>query len=220
MFDINYALNLLPFMLKRLNITLSISLLSLIFGLIIALIIAIICNCEFKGLYSLAKIYVSFFRGTPLITQLFFLYFGLPQIIPFFNRVNGFTIAIIGLSLNSGAYMSEAIRGAISSIDKGQMEASLSVGMSYFQAMRRIIMPQAARVAIPTLFNSFINIIKGTALTFTIGVTEVMATAKMEGASSYRYFEAFANVIIIYWIVVQLFSFIQQKIEIKMSKAY
>lgn len=220
MFDINYAINLFPFMLKKLNITLSISLLSLIFGLIIALIIAFICNCKFKGLYSLAKIYVSFFRGTPLITQLFFLYFGLPQIIPFFNRVNGFTIAIIGLSLNSGAYMSEAIRGAISSIDKGQMEASLSVGMSYFQAMRRIIMPQAARVATPTLFNSFINIIKGTALTFTIGVTEVMATAKMEGASSYRYFEAFANVIIIYWIVVQLFSFIQQKIEIKMSKAY
>ncbi|PUU94489.1 amino acid ABC transporter permease [Halanaerobium sp.] len=220
MFDINYAINLFPFMIKKLNITLSISLLSLMFGLIIALIIAFICNCKFKGLYSLAKIYVSFFRGTPLITQLFFLYFGLPQIIPFFNRVNGFTIAIIGLSLNSGAYMSEAIRGAISSIDKGQMEASLSVGMSYFQAMRRIIMPQAARVAIPTLFNSFINIIKGTALTFTIGVTEVMATAKMEGASSYRYFEAFANVIIIYWIVVQLFSFIQQKIEIKMSKAY
>jgi putative amino-acid transport system permease protein len=212
MFDINYAINLFPFMIKKLNITLSISLLSLMFGLIIALIIAFICNCKFKGLYSLAKIYVSFFRGTPLITQLFFLYFGLPQIIPFFNRVNGFTIAIIGLSLNSG--------GAISSIDKGQMEASLSVGMSYFQAMRRIIMPQAARVAIPTLFNSFINIIKGTALTFTIGVTEVMATAKMEGASSYRYFEAFANVIIIYWIVVQLFSFIQQKIEIKMSKAY
>jgi putative amino-acid transport system permease protein len=220
MFDINYAINLFPFMIKKLNITLSISLLSLMFGLIIALIIVFICNCKFKGLYSLAKIYVSFFRGTPLITQLFFLYFGLPQIIPFFNRVNGFTIAIIGLSLNSGAYMSEAIRGAISSIDKGQMEASLSVGMSYFQAMRRIIMPQAARVAIPTLFNSFINIIKGTALTFTIGVTEVMATAKMEGASSYRYFEAFANVIIIYWIVIQLFSFIQQKIEIKMSKAY
>ncbi|ADL13772.1 amino acid ABC transporter permease [Acetohalobium arabaticum] len=219
-FSFDFALNLFPLMLKRLNITLGMSLLSLLFGIIIAIIIAIIIQTKVKILYPLTKVYVSFFRGTPLITQLFFLYFGLPQLIPVLKEASGFTIAIMGLSLNSGAYMSEAIRGAISSVEKGQMEAALSVGMTYLQAMKRIILPQAARVAIPALSNSFINIIKGTALTFTIGVTEVMATAQMEGAAAYRYFEAFTNVIIIYWGIVQLFSYLQKKLEIKMNKAY
>ncbi|RKD22345.1 amino acid ABC transporter membrane protein, PAAT family (TC 3.A.1.3.-) [Caminicella sporogenes DSM 14501] len=219
-FSFDFALNLLPLMLKYLHVTLSMSILSLFLGLFIAIIITLITENKIKILYPIVKVYVSFFRGTPLIAQLFFLYFGLVQIFPSLKGMNGFTTSIIGLSLNSSAYMSETIRGAISSVDKGQMEACLSVGMTYLQAMRRIILPQAARVAIPALSNNFIDIIKGSSLAFTLGVTELMATAQMEGASAYRFFEAFTDVIIIYWSIISLFEYLQKKLELIMNKAY
>lgn len=219
-FDLKFALNLFPLMIKYLKVTLSMSVLALFLALILAVFIALIVQTKIKILYPIAKVYVSFFRGTPLVAQLFFLYFGIVQLIPSLRGMNSFTAAVIGLSLNSSAYMSETLRGAISSVDKGQMEACLSVGMSYLQAMRRIILPQAARVAIPALSNNFIDIIKGSSLAFTLGVTELMATAQMEGAASYRFLEAFTDVIIMYWVIISAFGFLQKKLEIKMNQAY
>ncbi|MCT4604925.1 MAG: amino acid ABC transporter permease [Marinisporobacter sp.] len=219
-FSFDFAWGLLPLMLKYLHVTLIMSILSLLFGLMIAIIITLIIQRRLKILYPIARVYVSFFRGTPLIAQLFFLYFGLVQLFPSLKGMDAFTAAVIGLSLNASAYMSETIRGAISSVDRGQMEAALSVGMTYIQGMRRIILPQAARVAIPALSNNFIDIIKGSSLAFTLGVTEIMATAQMEGAAAYRFFEAFTDVIIIYWVMIGFFGYLQKKIEIKMSKAY
>jgi putative amino-acid transport system permease protein len=219
-FSFDFAWGLLPLMLKYLHVTLIMSILSLLFGLMIAIMITLIIQRRLKILYPIARVYVSFFRGTPLIAQLFFLYFGLVQLFPSLKGMDAFTAAVIGLSLNASAYMSETIRGAISSVDRGQMEAALSVGMTYIQGMRRIILPQAARVAIPALSNNFIDIIKGSSLAFTLGVTEIMATAQMEGAAAYRFFEAFTDVIIIYWALIGLFAYLQKKIEIKMSKAY
>ncbi|MCT4595264.1 MAG: amino acid ABC transporter permease [Anaeromicrobium sp.] len=219
-FSFKFALRLLPLMLKYLHVTLFMSVLSLVFGLMIGIMIALIIQTKIKILYPITRIYVSFFRGTPLIAQLFFLYFGLVQIFPSLKGMDAFTAAVIGLSLNASAYMSETIRGAISSVDKGQMEGALSIGMTYLQAMRRIILPQAARVAIPALSNNFIDIIKGSSLAFTLGVVEIMATAQMEGAAAYRFFEAFTDVIIIYWALIWFFGYLQKKLEIKMSKAY
>lgn len=219
-FSLDFALGLLPLMLKYLHVTLFMSVLSLVFGLMIAIIVALIIQTKIKIIYPITKIYVSFFRGTPLIAQLFFLYFGLVQIFPSLKGMDAFTAAVIGLSLNASAYMSETIRGAISSVDKGQMEGALSIGMTYLQAMRRVILPQAARVAIPALSNNFIDIIKGSSLAFTLGVTEIMATAQMEGASAYRFFEAFTDVIIIYWGIISLLGYLQKKLEIKMSEGY
>ena len=121
------------------------------------------------------------------------------------------------MSLNSSAYMAESLRGAISSIDRGQMEAAMSVGMTYFQAMRRIILPQAFRVALPTLCSSFINVLKDTSLTFYIGVKEMMATAQLEAASSYRYLEAFIDVLLIYWLLTSLLGFASRKLEQRMN---
>ncbi|KNF10176.1 amino acid ABC transporter membrane protein, PAAT family [Gottschalkia purinilytica] len=219
-FDVKFALNLFPLMLKYLKTTLAMSILSLLLALAIAIIIALIMQTKVKILYLIAKVYVSFFRGTPLVAQLFFLYFGIVQLIPSLKSINAFTAATIGLSLNASAYMSETLRGAILSVDKGQIEACLSVGMTYFQAMRRVVLPQAVRVAVPPLSNNFIDIIKGSSLAFTLGVTELMATAQMEGASSYKFLEAFTDVIIVYWIIISFFSFLQKKLEIKMNKAY
>ncbi|ARE88082.1 amino acid ABC transporter permease [Clostridium formicaceticum] len=217
-FDIQFALRLVPLMMQYLKVTLLLSVLTMIIGLIIAFIISLIIDARITFLSPLMKIYVSFFRGTPLLAQLFLLYFGLAQVIPVLLKLSAFNAALIVLSLNSAAFMSEAIRGAIMGIDKGQMEACMSIGMTYWQAMRRIILPQAIRTAIPALSNSFINIVKSSSLAYTIGVTEMMAMAQLEAASSYRYLEAFVVIILVYWLIISVLTYMQDKLELRLNQ--
>ena len=219
-FDVDFALNLFPLMFRYLQVTLTMSVLALCLALVLAIVISLIIQVGVKGLCPIVTAYVSFFRGTPLIAQLFFLYFGVVQLVPALKDLDAFTAAVIGLSLNSSAYMSETLRGAILSVDKGQMEACLSVGMTYLQAMRRIILPQAARIAIPALSNNFVDIIKGSALAFTLGVTELMATAQTEGASAYRFLESFTDVILMYWLITLVFGYLQHNLENRLNQAY
>lgn len=220
MFDLSFVFKLIPIMLKYLVVTLKMSLLALVLGLIVAIIIALVVDAKVPVLSKLSKIYVSFFRGTPLVAQMFFIYFGMIQIVPILKNLEAFTAVVIVLGLNSSAYFSESLRGAISSVDKGQIEACYALGMTYTQAMMRVVLPQAIRVAIPAMMNTFADIIKGSALAFTIGVTEIMATAQSEAAVSYKYLEAFTCVIIIYWSINCVLVFIQNKLEIKMNEAY
>ncbi len=126
----------------------------------------------------LARFYISIFRGTPLIAQLFMIYYGLPQ---FGIELDPIPAAMIGLSLNTAAYTSETLRAAISAIDKGQWEAAASIGMTPWQTLRRAILPQAARVALPPLSNSFISLVKDTSLAATIQVPELFR----QGAVNY-----------------------------------
>lgn len=220
MFDFSFVLNLIPIMLKYLTVTLNMSFLALILGLVVGVIIALIVDSKMPILSKISKVYVSFFRGTPLIAQMFLIYFGLIQIIPVLKDLEAFTAVVIVLGLNSSAYFSESLRGAIASVDKGQIEACYAFGMTYTQAMVRVVLPQAIRVAIPAMMNTFADIIKGSALAFTIGVTEIMATAQSEAAVTYKYLEAFTCVIIIYWVINLLLVFVQNKLERKMSEAY
>jgi putative S-methylcysteine transport system permease protein len=219
-FDLMFTLEFIPFLLKTIHITIIIAVSSMIFGLIIGTSLALIRVYRIKGLYNLTSLYISFFRGTPLIVQLFLLYYGLPQIVPVLKHMNAFSAAIIGLSLNSGAYMAETIRGAILSVDKGQMEASLSIGMNPWQAMKRIILPQAARIAIPSLANTFISLLKESSLAFTLGVAEMLARSKMAAAATYRVFESYLAAAVVYWAITIVFSYIQKKIELRVNKAY
>lgn len=219
-FDVGFIAKLIPIMLKYLTVTLKMSFLALILGLIVSIIIALVVDAKIPILDKLAKIYISFFRGTPLVAQLFFIYFGLIRIIPALKALDAFNASVIVLGLNSSAYFAESLRGAISSVDKGQIEASYAFGMTYTQAMYRIILPQAIRVAIPAMTNTFADIIKGSSLAFTIGVTEIMASAQSEAAASYKYLEAFTCVVIIYWIINLLLVFVQNKLEKKLSEAY
>lgn len=217
-FDINFAVKILPIMAKYLKITLSLAALSLLIGLILAFIISMIIYAKVPVLSQFFKVYISFFRGTPLVAQLFCVYFGLLPSLPSLTlKITSFGAALIVMSLNSSAYMAESLRGALSSIDKGQIEAAMSIGMTYIQTMRRIVLPQAFRVALPTLGSSFINVLKDTSLTFSIGVKEMMAAAQLEAASSYRYLEGFVDVLIIYWILTSLLSLLQSKLEKKFN---
>ncbi|HGF7177360.1 MULTISPECIES: amino acid ABC transporter permease [Vibrio] len=219
-FDFHYMLELLPILLKYLGTTLEMASWGLVFALILALILANIRVFKVPVLDPLSQLYISFFRGTPLLVQLFLLYYGLPQVFPLLVGLDAFSAAVIGLTLHFAAYMAESIRAAIIGIDRSQMEASLSVGMTTSQAMRRIILPQATRVALPSLMNYFIDMIKSTSLAFTLGVAEIMAKAQMEASSSFRFFEAFLAVALIYWVVVLVLTRLQSWAEQKFNKAY
>lgn len=219
-FDVDYTLGIFPILFKYIDITLSMAFISGAIALIIAIIIAIIKTYNTKVLSQIADVYISFFRGTPLLVQLFLLYYGLPQIFPSFSSMDAYAASVLGLSLHFSAYMAEAIRGAISSIEKGQFEAANSLGMSQTQTFVYIILPQAIRVAIPSLMNNFIDLVKSTSLAFTLGVPEIMAKAQLEASSSFKYFESFLAVAIVYWVIVITFGYLQRKLEKKLNKAY
>ncbi|WP_261857609.1 amino acid ABC transporter permease [Photobacterium sanguinicancri] len=219
-FDFDYMLSLIPILMGYLGVTLTMALWGLLFSLIIAVVIALIRIYRIPVLNQLAQLYISFFRGTPLLVQLFLLYYGLPQVFPIFIGLDAFSAAVIGLSLHFAAYKAESIRAAINGIDRSQMEASLSIGMTELQAMRRVILPQATRIALPSLMNYFIDMIKSTSLAFTLGVAEIMARAQMEASSSFKFFEAFLAVALIYWLMVVVLTRVQYWAETKLNKAY
>ena len=218
-FDFQYVYELLPTLFKYLGVTMEMALLGFVFALILALGLALVRVFKLPVIQHFASLFISFFRGTPLLVQLFLLYYGLPQISSLF-LMDAFTAAVLGLSLHFAAYMAESIRASILGIDKSQMEACLSIGMTRLQAMRRVILPQASRVATPSLMNYFIDMIKSTSLAFTLGVAEIMAKAQMEASSSFKFFESFLAVAVIYWIIVLFFTRIQDLLEYQLNKAY
>lgn len=163
--SIQLVIDSLPFLLKGAGYTLQLSIGGMFFGLLLGFILALMRLSPIWPVRWLARFYISIFRGTPLIAQLFMIYYGLPQ---FGIELDPIPSAMIGLSLNTAAYAAETLRAAISSIDKGQWEAAASIGMTPWQTMRRAILPQAARVALPPLSNSFISLVKDTSLAATI----------------------------------------------------
>jgi putative amino-acid transport system permease protein len=218
--DLQYMLGLVPVILGYVPLTLAMAGVAMVLALSIASLLAVERVVRVPVLDRLVGIFISFFRGTPLLVQLFLFYYGLPQIVSFLTQINGVTASIMGLTLHFSAYMTESIRAAIIGIDRSQWEASQAVGMTQSQMMRRIILPQAARIAAPTLVNYFIDMIKGTSLAFTLGVTEMMGATQKEAAGSFLYFEAFLVVAILYWIIVESLSFGQRLLEVHLNKAH
>lgn len=217
--DLPYMLGLVPVLLRYLPVTLGMALAAMVLALALALLLAMVRVLRLPVLDAGARLFVSFFRGTPLLVQLFLFYYGLPQLVPAFSAMGGVTAAVMGLTLHFAAYMAESIRGAIGGVDRSQWEASQAVGMTQIQAMRRIILPQAARIAAPSLVNSFVDMIKSTSLAFTLGVTEMMGAAQREAAGSFRYLEAFLLVAVFYWVIVEALSVVQRRLEARLGQA-
>jgi putative S-methylcysteine transport system permease protein len=217
--DIDYMIGLVPVILGYVPLTIGMALAAMVCALLLACLMAVERVIRVPVLDQLVQLFISFFRGTPLLVQLFLFYYGLPQILPVLSGINGVTAAIIGLTLHFSAYMAESIRAAILGVDRSQWEASQAVGMTQAQAMRRIILPQAARVAAPTLVNYFIDMIKSTSLAFTLGVTEMMGATQKEAAGSFLYFEAFLVVAMLYWAIVETLSLLQKQLERHLNKA-
>ena len=217
--DLDYMLGLVPVILGYVPLTIGMALAAMVCALALASLMAVERVVRVPVLDQFVQLFISFFRGTPLLVQLFLFYYGLPQILPVLAGINGVTAAIIGLTLHFSAYMAESIRAAILGVDRSQWEAAQAVGMTQVQSMRRIILPQAARVAAPTLVNYFIDMIKSTSLAFTLGVTEMMGATQKEAAGSFLYFEAFLVVAMLYWAIVETLSFLQKRLELRLNKA-
>jgi putative amino-acid transport system permease protein len=218
--DLGYMLGLVPVILRYVPLTLGMAIAAMAMALVLASVLAVIRVLKVPVVDPVVGVFISFFRGTPLLVQLFLFYYGLPQIVSALTQINGVTAAIMGLTLHFSAYMAESIRGAITGVDRSQWEAAASVGMTRLQAMRRIVLPQAARVAAPTLLNYFIDMIKSTSLAFTLGVTEMMGAAQKEAAGSFRYFEAFLVVAVIYWVIVEALAAVQRRMETRLHRAF
>lgn len=200
--------------LPGLKVTVPLTILSFFFGLIIALLIALVRVSKVPVLHSIARFYVWIFRGTPLLVQLFIIFFGLPSI---GITLNAFPAAVIAFSLNVGAYTSETLRAAITSIPKGQMEAGYTVGLHYFQILRYIVLPQAFKVAFPPLFNSFIGLTKDTSLAASITVAEMFLKAQQIAARTYEPFALYCEVGLIYLLFCTALSRLQAYGEKKLG---
>lgn len=210
-FDVKIIFTQIPDILEALPITLELAILSMFFGLLLAVVLAIVKIKRIPVLRQLVSVYISVIRGTPIIVQLYISYFGIPISLKYINYAYGtnfnvnnvpnIVFAIVAMALNEAAYNAEVIRGALESIDKGQIEAANSLGMTYWQAFRRIIFPEALLIALPALGNSFIGLIKGTSLAFTCAIVEMTAKGKILANHNYRYFEMYISLAIIYWIV-------------------
>ncbi|WP_281982550.1 amino acid ABC transporter permease [Thalassorhabdomicrobium marinisediminis] len=218
--DLDYMADLVPVLLGYVPLTLFMALVGMAFALVLASILAVERVFRVPVLDLFVRLFISFFRGTPLLVQLFLFYYGLPQVLSFLTTIDGVTATIMGLTLHFSAYMAESIRAAILGVDRSQWEAAQAVGMTQSQMMLQIILPQAARVAAPTLVNYFIDMIKGTSLAFTLGVTELMGATQKEAAGSFLYFEAFLVVAALYWVMVEALSFAQRHLETYLNKAY
>jgi putative S-methylcysteine transport system permease protein len=213
-------LGLVPVILRYVPLTLGMAIAAMAMALVIASVLAVVRVLKVPVFDAVVAVFISFFRGTPLLVQLFLFYYGLPQVMPALTAIDGVTAAIMGLTLHFAAYMAESIRAAITGVDRSQWEAGFAVGMTRLQLMRRIILPQAARIAAPTLLNYFIDMIKSTSLAFTLGVTEMMGATQKEAAGSFRYFEAFLVVACLYWIIVEALSFVQRRMEARLHRAF
>ncbi|WP_134685987.1 amino acid ABC transporter permease [Brevibacillus migulae] len=205
----------LPLVKGAFTYTLSLTVISFVLGLILAILTALARISGVKVLQGIARFYVSIIRGTPLLVQLFIIFYGMPSI---GITIDPFPSAIIGFSLNVGAYCSEIVRAAILSIPKGQWEAAYSIGMSYPQALLRIILPQAARVSVPPLSNSFISLVKDTSLAASILVAEMFRKAQEIAARTFEPLLVYIEAALIYWIICMFLSFLQDKLEHRLDR--
>ena len=203
-FDMNLVVNSFPLLLIGAGVTVQITVLSTAIGFVIGLIVGVARISNLRVLRMLAEVYVEFFRGTPLLVQIFLFYFALPVITG--QRIDPFIAAISACGINSGAYVAEIFRAGIQSIDDGQMEAGRSLGMTWLQTMRYIIVPQAFKRVIPPLGNEFIAMLKDSSLVSVIGFEELTRRGQLIIAKTYGSFEIWMSVAVIYLVMTLTIS--------------
>ncbi|MDQ1124669.1 amino acid ABC transporter permease [Microbacterium trichothecenolyticum] len=204
-----------PMLLAGLTGTIPLSLASFAIGLVIALGMALLRLSRNVVLSGFARFYISVIRGTPLLVQLFVIFYGLPAV---GVVIDPFPAAIIAFSLNVGGYAAEVIRAAILSVPRGQWEAAHTVGLSYRKTLTRIILPQAARVSVPPLSNTFISLVKDSSLASLILVSELFRQAQNIAAFSYEFMAVYLEAALIYWLFCLVLSFAQNALEKRLDR--
>ena len=215
-FNTDLVMSALPLLLMGAGVTVKITAISVALGIVIGLFVGIARICHSKPLRVLAAIYVDFLRGTPLLVQIFLMYFALPVVTG--QRIDPFLAAIASCSINSGAYVAEIFRAGIQSIDAGQMEAGRSLGMSWGQTMRYVIVPQAFKRVIPPLGNEFIALLKDSSLVSVIGFEELTRRGQLIIARTYGSLEIWVSVAILYLIMTltisRLVAYLERRFDV------
>lgn len=214
--DLRYMIEIIPRIAVYLPVTIAMAIGSMIIALILGIGLTYLYNKKWSKWFI--EFYLLIFRGFPTIVILFVIYFGIPQIIGFGSEWSAISVATFALGLKQAAYSIEVFRSSLIAIDKGQLEAGLSIGLTPFQVQRRIIFPQALRTMIPPMGNNFIGLLKETSLAFSIGVTEIFGEGKMIASQNFRYFEVYFVVGVLYVLVIFVYSIIQEYLEKRVSK--
>ena len=223
-FDFKFMLEIVPtLVLQGLPVAAKIAFVSFIFGVIIGLFAAVMRIYKVPVLSQLSGVYISFFRGTPLMVQIMIFYYGIPIILRAINAkynlawdvssISAMTWMFLAYSLNVGSYLSESIRAAILSVSHGQTEAGYSLGMSTPKVLQRIVIPQALKVAVPNFGNTFISLIKDTSLAFVASVPEILGQAKIIAGRSNMFFECYLVAALVYWVVCIILEQILRLVE-------
>ena len=205
----------LPTLLAATPVTLGFALGAMLLGLPLGFLVALARLSRFGALRGLSSVFVSFMRGTPLLVQIFVIYYGLPSLGITLNPIAG---GVIALTLNAAAYLSETIRAAILSVPRGQREAATSLGLSAGQTMRLIVLPQAARLALPSLSNTLIGLVKDTSLVSVITVVELLRSAQLVIARTFEPFGPYLAAALIYWVLSSLLEVVQRVLERRFSR--
>ncbi|QRG65652.1 amino acid ABC transporter permease [Brevibacillus choshinensis] len=207
----------IPFILQGIKVTLLVTLLSVVLGFIWGSILALIKISKFGPLNWLAVAYTSVFRGTPLILQLTFVYFATPQLTGY--NISQLEAAVLTFTLNSGAYISETIRGGILAVDKGQWEAAKALGVPYRRMMLDIILPQGVKNILPALVNETIALLKESALVSTIGLADILQNANVVKGTIFRYFEPYIIAGVLYYVMVMILTWFARVLERRMRRS-
>ncbi len=206
-----------PLLAEGVVVTIFLGTTSFALGSLIGLLVALARLSGVAPLTWFAVVYLSIFRGTPMLVQILLIYFGLPQLGIALDPIPS---AIIALSLGVASYQSENFRSGILGVEKGQREAAFSIGMTAWQALRRIVFPQALRIATPTIGNRFIALMKDTSLASVVTVVELTRVAERVGSATFRYLEMFVIIAAIYWMISTVLSIGQETLERRMARAF
>ena len=204
-----------PRLLQGLWMTIELTQVSLLIAAVLGLLFGLLSVSRTTFLRGISRVYIDIIRGTPLIVQVFFIYFGIPSALNM--RLDAFIAGVIALSLNAGAYTAEIVRGGIQSIDKGQMEAARSLGLPYTMAMRRVVLPQAIKTMIPAIVNQCIITLKDSSLVSVIGLAELTQTGRLIIANNFESLKMWIIIGVMYFIPIMILSKVSSHIERKMS---
>lgn len=215
--DFNIIPKYFPMLLEGIKMTILLTLASVFIGVVLGLIAALMKMSRAAVLRVVASAYIEVIRGTPLLVQIFLVYFGLPEIIGF--NIPEFPASVIALALNSGAYVAEIIRAGIQAVDRGQTEAAYSLGMNHVMTMRYIIIPQAVKNILPALVNEFITLIKESSIVSVIGLVELTRTGDIVRSITYKPFEPLITVAVIYFTLTFTLSKIMGRVEGRLKRS-
>lgn len=211
-----------PLLVQGVGMTIGITVAAIGLALVLGVITCLFNMSAIKPLRWLAKAYIWLIRGTPMLVQGMYIYFAVPQLVQLLThsqfRISVTTASLITLTLNAGAYMSEIFRGAIQAVNKGQMEAARSLGLSYGKSMRKIILPQAVRICLPSLVNQFIITLKDSTILYAIGLPELMYYGKIYVGRTYASFATYTWIAIFFLVIISILMVISSRIERRLNK--